>query len=219
MATSARAIGVTLLLVLAAATAACSRHGTPQPAALPAVTSTPPSAQPARSATTATSSAPTSSASSTGPDSTNTPATGTAANANYCSGSALQALFQANAANGSQRSGAVGLRNQSASVCTVSGYPDLQLLGRGDDPISTSVVKDAKSPAVVRLAPGQTAWAAMAWRTAAVADEPQSGPCQPAAGRLAVFLPGQTTQLSTSFDAGSVCDHGRITVSPLGAVG
>ena len=66
--------------------------------------------------------------------------------------------------------------------------------------------------AVTRWAP---VWATLTWSAAPSDDEPRTGPCEPAPVRLAVFPPGQSTQLSTGYDAGPVCDHGQITAGPF----
>lgn len=136
-----------------------------------------------------------------------------------CAGSALQASFRIDpAGKTAQRGGAVGLRNTSTTACTVSGFPGLQLLGRGDDPISTFNVRDAKAPRAILLAPGQTAWAALTWTVSPAADEPRSDPCQPSAVRLGVNPPDDRTQLYVPYAAGPVCDHGRILIAPLTTV-
>jgi hypothetical protein len=108
-----------------------------------------------------------------------------------------------------RRSAAVGVHNGSTSACGLDGYPDLQLLGQGTDPISTLVVPTG-SHSLVRLEPGATAWSALDWSTRAGAGEPQAGPCQPAAARLAVFAPHDRTELDVAFSAGPVCRFGRI---------
>jgi hypothetical protein len=203
------------MLAVAAATAACARHAPVTPAA-----AAPSGAAPLASgqssgpgpapATTSSSSA------TAGPN--GAPAGPAGAAVPSCPASALEARFRVTGGDSTRRSGSVGFHNQGKTACTLSGFPDLQLLGRGDDPISTSVVRDGARPGVIRLAPGQTAWAAVTWTAVAAADEPRSGPCQPAAVRLAVFPPAQLTQLSTDYTAGVVCDHGRFVVSPLADV-
>jgi hypothetical protein len=97
----------------------------------------------------------------------------------------------------------------------VSGYVGLQLLGRETSPISTETVPDGKAGPTVKLNPGQAAWATLTWSTVAAAGEPQSGPCQPEAPRLAVNPPEDHTQLFADFAAGPVCDYGRMTMSAL----
>jgi hypothetical protein len=137
-----------------------------------------------------------------------------AGDAPACAGSVLQAQLKVDGTVG-KATGAIGLRNQSAAACTVTGFPDLQLLGRGDDPISTRAAPTAGSPAAVRLEPGATAWSPVTWSTVASADE--ASPCEPAAERLAVFAPGDKTQLNVAYSAGPVCDHGLIQVGPFSA--
>jgi hypothetical protein len=139
---------------------------------------------------------------------------GAAGAAPPCPGTALTAQFEANSGKAGQRSGRVGLRNGSGAVCSVIGFPEVQLVGRGDDPISTYTVHDGAARLVL-LAPGQTSWATLTWSTQAAADEPATGPCQPSAERLAVFAPHQQTQLNVPFAAGPVCVHGQFMVGPL----
>jgi hypothetical protein len=133
-----------------------------------------------------------------------------------CPGSALRGRLRvAPAIHANQRTATVGLVNTSKQTCTVNGYPDLQLLGAGTDPISTMTVH-AGSAAAVRLAPGATAWATLRWSAVASADEAADA-CQPAASRLAVFAPHDTTELDVAFSGGRVCQHGRIQVGAFGA--
>ena len=200
-----RLVGIAAMLAVAAATAACARHAPGVPAAAapsgaaPLASGQSPGPGPAPATTS-------SSPAVAGPAGAAVPS---------CPASALEARFRVTGGDSTRRSGAVGFHNQGKTACTLSGFPDLQLLGRSDDPISTSVVRDGARPGVIRLAPGQTAWAAVTWTAVAAADEPRSGPCQPAAVRLAVFPPAQLTQLSIDYTAGVVCDHGRFVVSPL----
>lgn len=134
-----------------------------------------------------------------------------------CSGHMVQAQLQlAASSSAGRRAGAVGLRNTSTRPCGIDGHPDLQLLGRDADPISTVVVA-ARSHSPIRLAPGATAWATLTWSTLAGADEPRTGTCEPAASRLAVFAPQDQTQLDVVFSGGPVCQHGRIEVGAFGA--
>jgi hypothetical protein len=137
-----------------------------------------------------------------------------------CAGRQLAADFRlGNPGNGGQaRSGAVGLRNVSGAGCTLVGYPGLQLVGRGNDPISTYTVHGGGPGRVLVLAPGRTAWAVLSWTTAPASDEPSSEPCQPAAAQLAVNPPNDQTQLYAAFGGGSVCDHGRMTINPFAGV-
>jgi hypothetical protein len=135
-----------------------------------------------------------------------------------CSGSVLQAQLRTAPADGSRRTGSVGLRNTAQTACTLSGFPDLQLLGTGNDPISTLGVRTAGTPGAVVVGPGRTAWAGLTWITTPAFDEPSSGPCEPAAVQLAVFAPNDRTQLSIAYAGGPVCDHGRITIAPLTTV-
>ena len=133
-----------------------------------------------------------------------------------CSGKELAADLQPPAAAGDRRSAALSLRNTGSKPCSLSGFPDLQLLGHADDPISTLVVHTGPAGSV-RLAPGATAWAALIWTTKAAADEPAGG-CEPAAGRLAVFAPSDENQLDVTYSAGPICEHGRVEAGAFSGV-
>ncbi len=109
----------------------------------------------------------------------------------------------------------VGLRNTTAAKCAITGYPGLQLLDAHQQPVSTYQVKSDAAHSVL-LAPGAVAWSSVSWTVTAAADEPRSGPCQPAAALLVVIPPEDRGQLTVPFSGGSVCDHGRLSVSALG---
>jgi hypothetical protein len=133
-----------------------------------------------------------------------------------CTGRELQAQLKIAAASDGRRTAALGLRNKSSSPCTVDGYPDLQLLASGADPISTSPVHiGAKTR--VSVAPGATAWSALSWSVVAGSGDPSTGACGPTVSKVAVFAPDDTVELDVPFSAGSVCQHGRIEVGPLKA--
>jgi hypothetical protein len=54
--------------------------------------------------------------------------------------------------------GAWVFKNRSGKACTLDGYPDMQLYGRGGRPIPTTVKRTLQpSPAHVALAPGASA--------------------------------------------------------------
>lgn len=132
-----------------------------------------------------------------------------------CSGTDLTAGLRIGALAAGRRAAALTVRNRTSRPCTLGGFPALQLLGRGDDPISTLVVHEGSAPAL-RLSPGATAWAPLTWGTSPVADEPTGG-CEPAASRLAVFAPDDEKQINLDYSAGPVCDHGRVQASAFRA--
>ena len=138
-----------------------------------------------------------------------------AAPAARCSGRGLTAGLEIGNLSGSTQSAALSVRNTTAQPCTLSGFPDLQLLGHGEDPISTLVVHTG-SAGTLQLSPGATAWAPLTWSTAPATDEPAGG-CEPSASRLAVFAPGDSTQINLDYSAGPICGHGRIAASAFRA--
>jgi hypothetical protein len=133
-----------------------------------------------------------------------------------CSGHAVVAQLRPGAGSGDRRSATIGLTNASAVSCTLSGFPELQLVAAGNDPVSTLTVRKGQ-PSTVRLKPGATAWSALSWTTRAAADEPASGRCQPAADRLAVFAPQDHVEMDVTYSGGPVCQHGRIEVGAFRA--
>ena len=132
-----------------------------------------------------------------------------------CSGHDVRADLLIGKRAGGRQDAALTVRSTAAAPCDLTGFPDLQLLGHGDDPISTMVVR-AGSPAPLRLAAGGTAWSSLSWTTTPAADEP-AGRCQPTADRLAVFVPADHTEVDVDFSAGAVCAHGRVEANAFRA--
>jgi hypothetical protein len=132
-----------------------------------------------------------------------------------CSGRSLTAALRIQGLSGGTQNAALTVRNKTAQPCTLAGFPDLQLLGHGDDPVSTLVLR-AGPAGVLRLSAGGTAWAQLRWGTTPASDEPAGG-CEPAASRLAVFAPGDRTQINLDYSAGPVCQHGRVQANAFRA--
>lgn len=128
-----------------------------------------------------------------------------------CTGRELEAQLRVAAATGGERTAALGLRNKTGAPCTIDGYPDLQLLAAGTDPISTSPVH-VGSKSRITVAPGATVWSALRWSVVAASGEPGTGACEPTASQLAVFAPDDIVELDIPFSAGPICQHGRIEV-------
>ena len=92
------------------------------------------------------------------------------------------------------------LTNRSSGTCTVAARPNLQLIGRGGEPLPTHVSPVATGAAAspVALRPGTSALAA----ALVAVDIPgrgdshrKGGPCQPSAVELRVAMAGKTSTL------------------------
>ena len=125
-----------------------------------------------------------------------------------CTGGQLRAeLKVAGRAGDGPVMAAVGLRNKSGNPCTMDGFPGLQLLAAGADPISTSPVETG-SKARITVAAGATAWARLSWKAGDAA-------CGPRPAQLAIFAPDDTVEMDVAFTTGPVCDGGQISVGAL----
>jgi Protein of unknown function (DUF4232) len=115
-----------------------------------------------------------------------------------------------------QRYAALGLKNTTSTACTLYGYPGLQLVDANGAARPTTVVRDRSvAPRSVVVKPGQTAWALLRW-TVIPADDEAADHCAPDPASLRVIPPDETTRLTTEFDYGAVCQHGRVVVDPFG---
>jgi len=132
-----------------------------------------------------------------------------------CTGRDVTAELRIGKLAGGRQSAALTVRNTAAAPCELTGFPELQLLGHGYDPISTMVVHEGSS-VPLRLASGATAWSSLSWATTPAADE-HTGGCQPAASRLAVFVPSDQTEVDVDYSAGPICAHGRVEANAFRA--
>jgi hypothetical protein len=127
--------------------------------------------------------------------------------------------FAAAGAAGGQHTAALGLTNTGPVACTMTGYPNLQLLAFNDKPRATKVTHSSDSgarPVTVTLAPGQRAWTTIAWFFTPSADEAdQEPPCAPQPIAARVTPPGEHVSLRIAGDFGRVCGHGQIFVGPM----
>jgi hypothetical protein len=120
---------------------------------------------------------------------------------------------------GSEGDAELGLTNTGNRPCVIHGYPGLQLIGPEGGARPTTVERDKRRPATpITLAPGRTAWALITWRFTPLPDEENSSPlCGGKNAGIKVIPPDETTQLTATTAVGTVCEHGRLTTSPLQA--
>lgn len=109
------------------------------------------------------------------------------------------------------------LTNAGGAPCTVSGVPGLQLLTAQGRAVPTSVTPDTSTATVqtLTLPPGASAWSRLGWGAVPGQGDAASGPCQPTPSQVAVTPPGQSGSVTTAWAYGSVCEQGKIRVTPL----
>ncbi len=191
----------TALAVLAAAaaivTAGCGGSGSATPAA-----SSPAAASPSDSAT---SGAPAASpTSSSGPQ---------AQGAGRCHTSMLSAHVRLGSPGAGQRYAFLVLTNTSSLTCRIFGYPGMQLLTASGGNVATKVIRTTPEPRLVTVVPGGHVYSLLHWTVVPAGDE--ASPCEPLATMAHVTPPDETAPLTTAWPGGSVCQHGRIYVTPL----
>jgi len=193
------------------ASGAPAATGSPQESPAPGDTvPASPSTAPAQTATATV--APTSAAVGAPPT---TPATGAPVPAgNSCAAAGFTVTATAAGGGMGQRYGYLSLRSTATKHCTVSGYPQVQLLNASGAPVPTISTPAQVAAGPVDVAPGQTIWSTLAW-TVVPAEDETAEPCEPPATQLAVTLPGDPAQVRVPFAPDAVCQHGRITVGPL----
>jgi hypothetical protein len=110
----------------------------------------------------------------------------------------------------------LGFRNTSAATCPLAGYPGIQLLGPGGSDLPTDTVPGGDdsftslAPATVSVGPGATAYFNLGYSDVPTGTETT---CPTATGIQAI-PPGTTTTLVVSGQF-TVCDSGKVTVSPV----
>ncbi len=112
------------------------------------------------------------------------------------------------------------LRNNGATSCPLTGYPEIQLLGAGGVKLTTNSVHGGGAsftdfpPATVNLAGGATAYFNMGF-----SDVPTGGESScPTATALQVTPPGASAALQVPGQY-TVCNSGTVNVSPVFAAG
>src|SRR5260370_9904518 len=94
------------------------------------------------------------------------------------------------------------------------GYPGMRLANGALPPMATKVAGVTAAPQLVRVRPGQHGFSELHWRVVPAASE-TSNPCEPVPSVLIVTPPDETATLRTPWPGGSVCQLGRIDVTPF----
>lgn len=186
----------------AATHTSAQRDATPQPSTTPDHTAEPPPP----------SSSPTHPRPSHPPASE--PATHTAAPASgptRCHTDDLSVRLTGSDAGAGQRYTGVILTNTSSSPCTVYGYIGIGLTGP-NGPLPTNLIRDAGRLTHIKLPPGDSAATSLHWSAIPASGEDHGCP-QPTSA--AVTPPDETTQHTTSWTSGPVCQHGELHTVPL----
>lgn len=107
------------------------------------------------------------------------------------------------------------VHNNGPGSCLMSTYPPLQLLTAKEKRLPTNVIRTEK-PKTNLIPMGETAKATLRFSPDIPGPrEPQTGPCETKAAKISV-------ELSSSRAVGpvepptSVCQHGKMTMTPLG---
>jgi hypothetical protein len=147
---------------------------------------------------------------------TTTSSTPPPAASNACAASDLSGTFAV--LQGSAGAGNIvytlRLTNGSQSPCSVSGLPQLQLLGADGKELPTKVLaaRPGETGGTATIAPGASA-TAQARFSPDVQGVGEGNPCEPTASQLRVTAPGGGT-LDVKIDpATSVCSHGSMQLS------
>lgn len=121
-------------------------------------------------------------------------------------------LTEGDAAAG-QRYATLAVKNSSATACTLSGYAGLGLYFMSGTPLPTDAQRVLQpGPALVSLAPGESAKTNLHWTVVPTGNEP-ANPCQPPPEQLRIIPPDDTKQVSIAWTFGSVCNKGRLDES------
>jgi hypothetical protein len=139
-----------------------------------------------------------------------------------CTGQDLRGTFKA--VPGSQGAGnivyALRLRNASASACTVTGIPHVQLLNAKGAKLPTAAV--AAHPgvkgAIVTLAPNKAAVSTARFSPDVPGKgEQQLGHCEATSYKLRITPSGGGSLIAPITPATPVCEHGGMAISVLAA--
>lgn len=128
-----------------------------------------------------------------------------------CHTSQLDGSLNATDHGAGQRYADLTLRNHSGETCVLYGYGGLRLTDENDRPLPTDLHRTSDpGPAMVRLAPGDTASTSLHWSIVPHDDEPTDGQCQPTPASAQVTPPDETDSLPVAWDLGFVCGSGSI---------
>lgn len=142
----------------------------------------------------------------------------TAAGPDRCHTAALKIVTKAMGAAAGTHYAAVVLTNTGGTACRAYGYPGMQLLTGSGDKIKTTVVRDGSvKPTLVSVPAGASVYATASWAAIPAGDESQSGNCEPVPASTEVTPPDETRYKVATWSFGPVCQHGKVTVTPLRA--
>ena len=115
---------------------------------------------------------------------------------------------------------ALRLKNTSPTSCSVTGLPQVRLLGRHGGPLPTTVraaFPGALTAVLVTLQPGQAARATARFSPDVPGSGEQTqGQCEATAYRLRVTAQGGGTTTVEVRPPTPVCEHGRLSFSAYG---
>ncbi len=146
--------------------------------------------------------------------STTSPPAGSGQVTGRCHTSMLSAHVTLGSPGAGQRYAFLVLTNVSGVTCQIFGYPGMQLANASLQPIATKVTRVTATPQLVTVTPGQHAFSQLHWTVVPAASE-TSNPCEPVPSVLIVTPPDETATLRTPWPGGSVCQLGRIDVTPF----
>jgi Domain of unknown function (DUF4232) len=131
-----------------------------------------------------------------------------------CHTSGLSASLGRIDAGAGQRFVRLTLRNRSAHTCRTQGWIGMQLRRNGAN-VRTNVIRAQGPSHRVVLHAGDRATTTLHWTVVPAPSEPQSGACEPNPRHVLITPPDETTSLRIRWPGGSVCQRGRIDVTPL----
>jgi len=112
------------------------------------------------------------------------------------------------------------LRNTTGPPCPMDGFPSLELLGTGGAQLPTHVVQGGTysftdyAPDALTLAPGQSAYFNMGF-----SDVPTGSTSCDSVTQIEIFPPKASDDDVVAAPGLTVCDGGRVTVSPVFGTG
>ncbi|MDR7301455.1 DUF4232 domain-containing protein [Haloactinomyces albus] len=115
-----------------------------------------------------------------------------------------------------QRYAELTLHNGSDRVCTIHGYPGLQLVDSNGHPLATDVHRiPRQEPEPIRLSSGESVSATLHWGVVPTGEEPVSGPCGPEPAGIEVIPPDEREPLTVAWTLGPVCGNGSLDTTAL----
>ncbi|MFI6177949.1 DUF4232 domain-containing protein [Nonomuraea sp. NPDC051191] len=128
-----------------------------------------------------------------------------------CSAAQLQVRLGTIDAGAGNRNAPLVFTNSSRTTCTLYGHPGLIMIDKQGDALRTRVRRAAGTKHQVTVKPGGSASTTLHWTVVETGDETHC----PSPARLLVIPPDEQSYVNVPFDAGQVCDGGRLDVKPL----